>query len=79
MKHYISLFESEISSSLTIKELQQLSDDEILLLLAKYPYERQWKNKDAYNWIQYWIAHRQGKVYSQTGKAKKAFRKLKKY
>jgi len=39
MKHYTSLFESNITS-ITVEKLRQLSDDEIIILLTKYPYER---------------------------------------
>ena len=61
-------------TAVTLEELKLMGGDDVLMLAAEYPNPSQWKNRDALEWVQYWMAMNQGKTYAQTG-SKRAFKK----
>ena len=51
------------------KEMVQEQPNPLSLLL-EFPYESQWLDKDAWNWLAYELMQQQGKQYAETGNIK---------
>jgi hypothetical protein len=59
-----------MNTDTTLKELQQMNDEEIIQLIRKFPYSGQWKDKKALAHINYHLALMQGRDYQKTGNLK---------
>lgn len=57
----------EATTKITLAEIRKLSDDDILELLRKYPFEKQWEDSKALACATYCLALIQGKKYLATG------------
>lgn len=75
MKRYKSYFKENNKTNISIEDVKALSDDEKIMLLAQYPYSSMYEERKVFEWLQLWIAHNQGKRYSQTGNKKQSFNK----
>lgn len=54
-------------TSITINEIRQLTDTDVINLMKQNPYPSQWIFKDALNHAIYLFALLQGKTYMKTG------------
>ena len=54
-------------TNITVEELKNMEDNEIISHGKKFPYESQWEDKKAIGWFKYHLSLKTGRKYVKTG------------